>query len=1323
MKSKAASLTSNNYASQALIMSRHRYSPAYSKGFILQPTFLLLRIFYRLLVFLIIVIGFSSYWMPLVTGYKQAIEKEASSFLGTQVQIGDISYDNTKQEPRWVLHNVVLSDYDDASKTAQIKELSMTLDTVESLRTIRIQPAKIQASGVDVTLTQGSKSEFQVNGLTLPIAGFSSGAGRKKPLIIDVNNGTVRWINTVEDKQLDFYDLSFQGEITAKSIKAKIQASPPKSVGKPLKIVTELTQDEELNITQSPQASSKHWNGTVNLQGEINDPSALPINIHKFTGIIDGDLTFQLNAEVKNNLPVQLSGNLTVDKPVLEQALHTTQDLDTIYHKNIQSLAINGKWLNKDDNWKTKFSLEIEQDNIKKISNLSFNQKFTSKGFKLDAEVDQIDLDRYLPLLERQQWISKKISRTLSQLKPRGQLTDFFLTLDIDSKNTFATKVQGKGILKNISINAHNKIPALKNINAKFNFDKNTGSIEISSKNSQVDYSRWFEAPIKIGKLNTNINWEKTSKSWNFLLDNFYFTNNDAHVSGSGSLKLDKNNTPFIDLTLDFATNKKANNKSVRNYIPSLIPKGGEKWLKTAIRSGIVPKGGLKLKGNLKKFPFDKGIGGEFLTWFDVTQGELAYLPEWPEAKNVSGKVMFVNEGMAADIKSATVLGNKILSGHVSIPDFRHKPQLDITNISSSGKLSKQVKYIQQSPLGGNLKDFLKSSQFSGESTLKVDIHSPLQNGKLKKENVTVNGSINFHQAGANFKSIKQSFSKIHGTAQFNQDGFSAKKLSAQYKQQPISISALISKNKENITLSLKQSNNIKHLIDNIANPLKPYLSGKARYIATLELPSYSLKHPSKDKQIKLNIHSDLAGITSKLPEPLSKSPNAEVPLDITWLKSTKGDDLENYKIQYGSQLSVLYQNNKQLRLGIALGKSSKPELPLTGINVNGIVAQTNINDWKHLLGSDNGDSFTLPKLDVDVRINKLLLGKQSQGQAHLKLKSTNSELVATLNSERLNTSIHKKNSTWNVQLSNINFDALQDKNTSRNSIIPSQFPSINLTCLHCISKGQVFDRLKLRMTKRGQQSIINEINITGKYYQFIANGNWQKTQNNQTVTQLKIQKADIDQPGELLKSIGNDVGINNAKTNISGNLNWQGSPMDFNINSLSGNIHLNMGKGQLNDVQAGAGKLLGLLNFSKLGRRLRLDFSDVSSKGILFERISGDMAFINGVVKTDNTIIESSVMLAGIKGQSDLKHKTHDQVITVIPDVKSALPVIGLLFGGVGLGAAVAAIDKLTENNEKQQLSNESMGTRYHVTGSWSNPNITDITPVGAPEDIFSDI
>ena len=358
------------------------------------------------------------------------------------------------------------------------------------------------------------------------------------------------------------------------------------------------------------------------------------------------------------------------------------------------------------------------------------------------------------------------------------------------------------------------------------------------------------------------------------------------------------------------------------------------------------------------------------------------------------------------------------------------------------------------------------------------------------------------------------------------------------------------------------------------------------------------------------------------------------------------------------------------------------------------------------------------------MQINQLLLGKQKQGKSQLTLKKTsNANLVANLNSERLKAKIHEKNGIWDLQLSDVNFDAFQS-NHNNNELNPSKFPSLNLICHRCIARGQAYKLIKLRMSKKDKKSIINEVNISGQDYQFIANGSWQNIpQQKYSKTQLNIKKASIDKPGDFLKRMGNDVGIKKARTKITGNLNWQGSPMDFNLRTLSGDIHLAMQQGQLNDVQAGAGKLLGLLNFSKLSRRLRFDFSDVSGKGILFERITGDMKFTNGIVSTNNTIIESSIMLAGIKGQSDLLHKTHDQVITVIPDVKSALPVVGLIFGGVGVGAAVAAIDKLTEKNEKNQLKGEEFGTRYHVTGTWSDPSITDITPVGAPEDIYDNI
>ena len=1291
-----------------------RTSPARSKGFLLHPSFFILRVLYRLLVFLIIMVGLSAYWIPLVDGYKQLVESEASSYLGTQVTIGDIFYDTDSGTPRWKLRNVVLQDNKDAKHKIKIDQLSMSLDITESLRTIRIQPDKIKANGVDVTLTQNKKGALHLEGLPLPIAGFSSGAGRKKPLEITVKEGTLHWLNTEDNKNLDFHNVQFNGEITSTNINATMQAIPPKTVGTPLKL------NLALHTEATDKSSDKQWDGKIKLVGEINEPSALPINIQQYTGIIDGDLNFRTNVIIQKNQAKRFMGKLTVDNPILEKAVHDTDDINDLYHQDFQRLSISGDLQIKEDHWKAMFLLAIEQDNNKQISNLSFDYQYDQDRFQLSSKVDKINLDRYLPLLERQRWLSEKISNYLTNLKPRGKLTNFSLMVNADSNNSVATELYGHGVLQNTSIQAYKNIPALQNINAIFNFRNNSGYLDIQTKNSKFNYKKWFEKDIPIKKLSAKINWNKTDKKWEFTMKDLQLENNDAQVNGGGMFVLNENKSPYIDLALEFSTKGKVHD--VRYYIPSIIPDGGEKWLKTAIKSGIVPKGGLLLRGDIKQFPFKNSQDGEFLTWFDVTDGTLAYLPNWPVATNISGKVIFKNESMTAEVQSGTILDNHITAGQVNIPSFKHNTKLDITGLQTEGDLSKQVRYIQESPLGKNIKDFLDKSRFTGHSKLEVAIHTPLQKDKLKKENVEVEGRIAIQKASADFSSIDQQFSHISGHAIFDQDGVTAEKIKATYHKAPMDIAISTSHNKRNINITFKQTNSPYNIFSNQLAILKNYIKGKAYYHAELSLPSYSLRHKNPNKKTILSIDTNLKGVKSTLPAPFNKIAQDKKPLKILWQSSLNKKQTGYYLITYSDLIKAIYKNAEQPRVGVVINEKTEPKLPPSGVKVTGSVKKINLLEWKSLLGIDWSSTRQSIPVDIAVQIEKLWLAKQNQGQAKLNIRRNNQSIEGSLATNKLKSQFKKHNKFWNIQLSNLNIDILSSANKNNaQAIRPADFPSINIQCNYCISRGLLFKTLKLNLQNQGDKARINNIEIAGEGYQFLANGNWQTTANGKSYTQLTLKKAEIKELGSFLKEMGNNIAMKQSKTQLSGNLGWQGSPLDFSVNKLSGDIHLSIHKGQLTDVQAGVGKLLGLFNISKLGRRLRFDFSDVSSKGLIFDRIYGDIKLNSGILTTNNTVIESSVMLAGIKGTSNLRNKTHEQVITMIPNVKSTLPTLGLLFGGVGVGAAVATLDKITKKNEVKQLNNEDIyRIRYRVSGAWDNPTITDITYVGAPEDIY---
>ncbi|RBH38845.1 TIGR02099 family protein, partial [Pseudomonas sp. MWU13-2860] len=85
----------------------------------------------------------------------------------------------------------------------------------------------------------------------------------------------------------------------------------------------------------------------------------------------------------------------------------------------------------------------------------------------------------------------------------------------------------------------------------------------------------------------------------------------------------------------------------------------------------------------------------------------------------------------------------------------------------------------------------------------------------------------------------------------------------------------------------------------------------------------------------------------------------------------------------------------------------------------------------------------------------------------------------------------------------------------------------------------------------------------------------------------------------------------------------WPGSPAWVGLKRYSGSLDATLRKGQFVEVEGGAQALrvFGLLNFNSIGRRLRLDFSDLFGKGLSYDRVRGVLVASNGVYVTREPI------------------------------------------------------------------------------------------------------
>ena len=175
---------------------------------------------------------------------------------------------------------------------------------------------------------------------------------------------------------------------------------------------------------------------------------------------------------------------------------------------------------------------------------------------------------------------------------------------------------------------------------------------------------------------------------------------------------------------------------------------------------------------------------------------------------------------------------------------------------------------------------------------------------------------------------------------------------------------------------------------------------------------------------------------------------------------------------------------------------------------------------------------------------------------------------------------------------------------------------------------------------------------------------------------------------------------ITSGRSKAYTQLQWAGSPMDFSIASMAGTMDIDIRKGQLIDVEPGAGRVFGLLSLATLPRRLTLDFTDLFSKGFSFDVIKGDFTFDSGDAYTTNLYLDGPAARIDGSGRIGIANEDYDQLITVTPKLTSSLPVAGAIVGGPVAGGVLFAVEKLFGRS-----IDEISQYQYTMTGSWDDP------------------
>lgn len=197
---------------------------------------------------------------------------------------------------------------------------------------------------------------------------------------------------------------------------------------------------------------------------------------------------------------------------------------------------------------------------------------------------------------------------------------------------------------------------------------------------------------------------------------------------------------------------------------------------------------------------------------------------------------------------------------------------------------------------------------------------------------------------------------------------------------------------------------------------------------------------------------------------------------------------------------------------------------------------------------------------------------------------------------------------------------------------------------------------------------------------------------------------------GDVMRQWGKPGMLESQSAYFNLDLYWAGSPQDFALNELEGTMSLALNKGRfIRNATSGALasedllRLLSVVNFDSLARRMRLDFSDLYQSGLAYDEMRGLLGFGRGTL----TFVEPLEVIGPssrlqMAGSIDLKReRLRTRMVATLP-VAGNLTFLAALVTGLPAAVGIYVVSKLFKKQVDQATS-----ISYRITGSWDKPKM----------------
>lgn len=988
------------------------------------------------------------------------------------------------------------------------------------------------------------------------------------------------------------------------------------------------------------------------------------------------------------------------------------QELQSLVIKNTQTLA---SWQqSKPQQWQASLEkltgyLNGQAIQAEQLSVDYHHQDNISLGIKTLDIAQAANVFKHLRL---ENTTLQQIQTWLTQTQPSGTLQALFAHVNPAQQKI----IRASAVLKQLSVLATPKTIGLKNADIWLSHQPTSSYAGIDITQGHLDLKPIYREKTPLSRLNMQLKWRDLGDAWQLDTNQIALQNADARAKAVLSVWLPKADISAAQMQL-LAHLSQGKLASVWRYVP--WPPAGDDtlaWLKKALVSGSIERGEFLYQGVLLDTP--QRPPSTMQMHFTVRDAVLDYAPDWPMLKNVNADVDIYNKHLSVTAKTAQLYQSAARDIRVDIPDLS-TPKLNITaGIDTLG--DDIMRLFNESPLKEYTAHFSELVDVKGEILGELALDIPLGDNMSDAMNVNVSAELVGNPIV--LKQAPEFDLWLNGMVNYQTGlGLSSQPLQGFLLTQPVRVKLQSVLNNGDIEAVQIQTNgqltpdNLKPWLGSVTQSMQ----GQTQYQALLTVPM-------TDAPVHIVLDSNLVGWQIDLPEPFKKTANAVLATHYE-MELNSAQQQTAYLI-VGSALQSAFEVKNGLisRMMLLFGENWLGELPPSGLWVSGHLATMNIDDWLPWLRPMAANktpktvASVMPALQsFNVNFDEMLYSGYRLKNVRLGYESLNHAVRFQMTSNDLNGEMIWPNDTkqavkLNIQNIYFPFDSVTKTETNKKIKINSHWaiPLVDIQVNDLRAKAWPHlksSQLSATITPYAQGLNLQNIVLQNPDFRMEGALNWHWQTPEKTIYTGKLNLTDT---AKIFDIFNKSVAINSQQAQAEMALSWQGSPSELSLEKLNGQLQLELKKGrvlQLNKA-LNLSRILGVLDSDNIKRRLKLDFSDITQKGLAYDEARFEAKLTNGIMSNE-LIFNSPSLQAKTQGDINLASKAIKQHLEVSMPLGSIVPYAAALVAGPVVGGVLIATEALLDNPLTQMTT-----LHYELSGTTTEPKMQRIKNPSLP-------